>query len=107
MSAFEPQTSAKPPPVSRKARRAMREHNALCARETMLPTAAFDRVAREILQEHGEEYRMSADVTNMLRCAAEEHLHTVVKVANEFADAAKRDTLQPQDMQRARRLLNA
>ena len=108
MSTFAVPTSESPPkPVSRKERRARREHDALCARPSMLPAAALDRLVREILQQHGDEYRLSADVSGMLRCAAEEHLHRVVTAAGEFAGAAKRDTLQAEDMQRARRVLNA
>jgi histone H3/H4 len=106
MSSFDATTSELPPvPMSRKQRRAQREHDALCARKSMLPAAAFDRLVRELLQAHGDEYRVSADVSAMLRCAAEEHVHRVVTAAGEFAQAAKRDTLQPEDMQRARRVL--
>ena len=63
MPEFDTATSdfeRKPAPVSRKERRARRDYQRLCEAESILPAAACDRVVREILQDMGDDYRMSS-----------------------------------------------
>ena len=95
-------TSAHVKPVKQRRRtKDERYVDDLCAQESIMPYAAFERLVREIIQNHNPELRVSREVVQQLRCASEAKLDEVMNLASKFAAHAGRQTMHTCDMRSA------
>lgn len=88
--------------LTRKQRRNAREVlNLQNSSSAIIPTAPFNRLVNEILQDYDPEtaYCVSAKAREALQVASESFLHDVMKGAATYCQHANRDTLQCNDVQ--------
>ena len=74
--------------------------------ELLIRKLPFRRLVREIAQEFKTDLRFNVGAMNALQEAAEDFLVGVFEFSNLCAIHAKRVTIQPKDMQLARRILS-
>ena len=96
MSACKPMTSG----MTRKQRRELKAQRQLEERaEPVIPSATFNRIVDETLQDYGNARPIEAQARQALHEAAEAHLYDVFKGSGMFAKHAGRDTLLCRDVQ--------
>ena len=82
----------------------IRHFQRLRSHELLIRKLPFQRVVREILQDHGTQYRVQASAIAALQEASEDYLVKLLEDTNICAIHARRVTILPKDMQLARRL---
>ena len=82
----------------------IRHFQRLRSHELLIRKLPFQRVVREILQDHSTQYRVQASAIAALQEASEDYLVKLLEDTNICAIHARRVTILPKDMQLARRL---
>ena len=82
----------------------IRHFQRLRSHELLIRKLPFQRLVREILQDHGTQYRVQASAIAALQEASEDYLVKLLEDTNICAIHARRVTILPKDMQLARRL---
>lgn len=70
----------------------------------LIPKMPFQRLVREIVQSHNDDLRIQAAALGAMQEAAEAYLTGLYEDTNLCAIHARRVTIQPKDMQLARRI---
>ncbi len=70
----------------------------------MIPRQSFNRIVREIGQEYKTDLRYSDSALELIQIAVEHYLVNLFEEANILAIHASRQTIQPKDLQAARRV---
>ena len=71
-----------------------------------IPTAPFDRLVREIMQDFAQDVRVQPGAIGALRSAAEDYIVKTFEDAQLMAIHAKRTTVQVQDFRKSMRIKN-
>ena len=82
----------------------IRHFQRLRSHELLIRKLPFQRVVREIIQDHSTQYRVQASAIAALQEASEDYLVKLLEDTNICAIHARRVTILPKDMQLARRL---